>query len=112
MIDHYEFGLIVVDGKRYTSDLILLPNKIIPSWWRKEGHRLCLQDLQEILAEEVQALVIGTGFFGLMKILPEVSQAARTRGIVLVAEKTARAVQVFNEFSTEKKTAGAFHLTC
>jgi len=112
MIESYDFGMMVVDGKKYTADIILLPGRIIPSWWRKEGHRLHLEDIQDILAEDIEVLVVGTGFFGLMKVQPEVREAVQARGIALVTKKTKSAAQVFNEHSLRKKTAGAFHLTC
>ena len=28
MIDYYQFGLIVIDGKRYSSDVIIFPNGV------------------------------------------------------------------------------------
>jgi len=28
MIEHYEFGKIIINGKKYDRDLILYPNKI------------------------------------------------------------------------------------
>ncbi|MGQ9673485.1 MAG: Mth938-like domain-containing protein [Candidatus Aminicenantales bacterium] len=112
MIESYKFGAMVVDGKTYTADLILLPDRTISSWWRKEGHRLCLDDLSDVLAEEIEVFVIGTGFYGLMKILPEVRHAFQAKGIALFAEKTAKAVGIFNKMADFKRTAGGFHLTC
>lgn len=112
MIDNYKFGMMVVDGKEYTADLIILPERVIPSWWRKEGHSLCLEDLADIINENIEALVIGTGFLGLMKVRPEVRATFQAKGIILLAEKTSHAVETFNKFALQKRTAGAFHLTC
>ncbi|MDH7511790.1 MAG: MTH938/NDUFAF3 family protein [Clostridiales bacterium] len=112
MIENYDFGAMVVDGTKYTADLILLPGRINPSWWRKEGHRLNLEDIEDVLQEDIEVLVIGTGFFGFMKVSSEVHQAVQSKGIVLRVEKTKKATQIFNEFAAHKRTAGAFHLTC
>jgi hypothetical protein len=112
MIESYDFGAMVVDGTKYTADLILLPGRIEPSWWRKKGHQLALEDIDDVLQEDIEVLVIGTGFFGLMKVSSEVSQAVLSKGIVLRIEKTPKAAQIFNEFAVHQKTAGAFHLTC
>lgn len=112
MIEGYRFGMMVVDGKKYTADLILLPDRVISSWWRKEGHSLCLDDLQDVLQEDIEVLVLGTGFFGLMKVLPEVHRTLESRGIFVSVAKTSEAIRTFNEISSQKKTAGAFHLTC
>ena len=39
-IDDYDFGRIVVDGVEQTRDVILLPGRVVPNWWRHDGHTL------------------------------------------------------------------------
>jgi hypothetical protein len=112
MIESYSFGRLVLSGKAYTSDLIIYPDRINPSWWRKTGHRLCLQDLQEVLEENLEVLVVGTGYMGLMKVEEEVKRYAETHGFQLIVEKTKKAVEIYNSLYTHKRTVGAFHLTC
>lgn len=112
MIESYEFGRMVVDGQPYTSDIIILPQRIISSWWRKEGHKLSPEDLEKALEEKFEILVVGTGFFGLMKIDAAVRETARLQGWTLIAENTKKAVRAYNEMAVRKRTAGAFHLTC
>jgi len=112
MIESYNFGIIVIDGQKYTSDLIIFPDRIESSWWRNTGHRLCLQDLESVIKEEPEVLVVGTGFTGLMKVEEEVKNYAQEKGITLVIEKTKKATQRYNELAPTKKTIGAFHLTC
>jgi hypothetical protein len=101
-----------ISGEIYTSDLIVFPNRIDSSWWRKTGHRLCLDDLQEILEEEFDVLVVGTGYSGLMKVDKEVIQHAESARFDIIIEKTKKAVELFNTISNKKKTIAAFHLTC
>jgi len=112
MIETYAFGQMVIDGQTYTSDLIIFPSRIQSSWWRQAGHRLCLADLQNVFQEEPEAVVVGTGFYGLMKVEKEVKEMARAKNISLIIEKTKEAVQSFNRIASQKKTIGAFHLTC
>jgi hypothetical protein len=115
MIDSYEFGSIVIDGKRYTSDVIVFPEKVIDSWWRKEGHRLCVEDLAEILGSESkpEVLVVGTGYYGIMKISVEVENTLKSRGVELVAQPTDEACQTLNRlWKSGRRVVGAFHLTC
>jgi hypothetical protein len=101
-----------IGGVIYTSDLIVFPNRIHPSWWRKTGHRLCMEDLREILEEDFDVLIIGTGHWGMMKVDKEVTQHAKSANFDLIIEKTQKAVQHFNTLSDRKKTVAAFHLTC
>jgi hypothetical protein len=115
LIDSYEFGVIVVNGKRYTSDLIVLPEKILDGWWRKEGHELRVEDLEEIFKREPkpEVVVVGIGYYGLVKILPEVENALKVRGIELVAQPTREACKTFNKLlNASRRVVGAFHLTC
>lgn len=39
---------MVVDGGKHTNDLILLPHRVIPDWWRDQGHRLSTGDLDQV----------------------------------------------------------------
>ena len=115
LIDSYDFGVIVVKGKRYTSDVIVFPEKVIDNWWRKEGHRIYVEDLKEIFSHSPppEVLVIGTGYYGLVKAMPEVEKALETRGIELIIQPTREAYKTFNTFlKSDRLVAGAFHLTC
>jgi len=111
-IESYSFGKILVDGKPYTSDLIILPGGVRPGWWRKEGHRLDKDDLQEVLEARPSVLVIGTGNMGLMKVPPETLEHLAAHGIRAVVERTAAACQRYNELAQTEQAAAALHLTC
>ncbi len=110
-IDSYEFGKIVIEGKVYTSDVLILPSGV-REWWRREGHRLSPEDLKEVLEERPEVLVVGRGYYGEMEVPPETVREVRRRGIELVAEVTGRAVESFNGRSGGRRVAAALHLTC
>lgn len=112
MIESYAFGRMEFQGRTYTSDLILFPDRVQESWWRETGHRLSLRDIEDVFHESPEVLIIGSGFYGLMKVEEEVKEQTRTQGIMLIVEKTQKAVQSYNELAPKKKTIGAFHLTC
>lgn len=110
MIESYEFGRIKVKGRVYTSDILILHDKVKENWWRKEGHRLSLEDLKEVIEFRPEILIIGTGHNGRMAVPEEVKKFFEERGIKTVALPTREAVRVFNEIIAKK--VGAFHLTC
>jgi len=112
MIESYSFGRITIDDKTYKSDIIILPGRIQSSWWRKTGHRLCLEDLSGVDFRDVEAFIIGTGAMGLMKVDREVRDFIAGKHIELLIEKTNEAVRAYNAISAKKKTAAALHLTC
>ena len=113
MIDGYSFGRITIDGKQYTSDVMVFPDHVDSSWWRLEGHKLQPEDLTDVFAAQPEVLVVGQGNPGLMRVPQATREAAAERGIELVVCKTKEACQRYNELATQgKKVVAALHLTC
>jgi hypothetical protein len=113
MIETYSFGSMTVMRKKYRNDLKIIGNQIIGDWWRREGHALYAEDIDDILYSAVEILVVGTGAYGSMRVTEEAVKAIEGRRINLVAVPTKEAVTIFNNLHNEgKSVAGAFHLTC
>lgn len=113
MIDSYDFGRIRIDGKEYTSDVLVFPGEVRANWWRRSGHELCLEDLKEALKEGPKVLVVGTGYSGLMKVSEELREELRRRGIRILVMETKAACEKFNELlANGEKVVAALHLTC
>ncbi len=64
VIDSYQFGLVSVNGRQYTSDVIIFPDRVKDNWRRKGGHQLCLGDIVEVMAEKPEVLIVGSGRIG------------------------------------------------
>jgi hypothetical protein len=113
MIDSYSFGSMSVKGKTHSNDLKIIENQIVGNWWRKEGHALYSEDIDDILYSDVETLVVGTGAYGNMRVTAEVKDAVDSRGIEMLSAPTEEAASMFNSLRAQgKKVAGAFHLTC
>ena len=113
MIDSYDFGQIIINGQRYTSDVIVFSDRVKADWWRKEGHRLHVEDIEEVLKEKLDVLVVGTGYSGLVKVLPETEKYVRSRGVELIVQRTGEAYKTFNRLvQSGKRVVAALHLTC
>jgi hypothetical protein len=110
-IEGYAFGRVSVDGREETRDIIVLPERIVRGWWRNEGHRLVLEDLDEVLDELPERLLVGTGAYGRMRPDPGALETLRARGIEVEVLPTADAVQRYTRLDP-RKTAAALHLTC
>jgi hypothetical protein len=110
-INGYRFGQIVVDGEEQTRDVIVLPDRVVTNWWRADGHRLVLADLDEVLAELPACLLVGTGAYGRMRPDPEALEQLRERGVEVEALPTGEAVRRYAELDP-RRTAAALHLTC
>ena len=112
-IEDYEFGRIRIDGKEYRNDVIVFPDHVSPEWWRKDGHSLAMEDLEEVVQYDPDLLIVGRGAYGIMQIPEETREALFKRNIQLIDEVTATAIQIFNNRNEKgEKAVGAFHLTC
>jgi hypothetical protein len=112
VIDSYSFGSVTVNGKSYNSDVIIYPDRVNASWWRKQGHNLCLDDLEDVLRYKPEVLVVGQGKPGLMKVTAALVDRLRQEGIEVVTGSTERAIRTYNELCAKKKVVAALHLTC
>jgi len=113
MIDSYSFGSIIIDGKRFTKDLIIFPDKIYSNWRRKTGHMLIEDDIKEIIDYKPEVLIIGTGAYGLMKVDDKLKEKLRSLRIKFIIKKTSEAIEEHNNrVYKDKKVVCALHLTC
>lgn len=112
-IDSYNFGTVTVDGRAYGSDVILLPPDVVGSWWRRESHRLAVDDLAQVIAYRPASLVVGSGESGMMQVPESTIRDLGSRGIRVEIFRTGEAGRRFNELMKEgEKTAAVLHLTC
>jgi len=111
-ISKYKFGQISIDNKNYTSDLIICKDKIIPNWWREEGHLLKLSDIKDFFSPKPEVLVIGTGCYGVMKIDDSLKEYCRNNEIILADFPSDKAVNYYSNLKDKKNVVFAIHLTC
>jgi hypothetical protein len=111
VLSDYSFGSVRVDGQEHTRDLIVLPGRVVPDWWRRDGHSLVIEDLEEVVDELPEHLIVGCGAHGRLKPHPSVIEALRKRGVEVEAMPTADAVRRYGQLDPER-AAAALHLTC
>jgi hypothetical protein len=112
VIESYSFGKIAIDGRAYTSDVIVTGCGVRGGWRREQGHLLQWKDLEQALSERPEALVVGSGWSAMMKVHDEVRQRARERGMKLVVQPTSSAVDTYNSMAARRRVVAALHLTC
>lgn len=111
MIGDYRFGHVVVDGRQETRDLIVLPTRVVRDWWRREGHALTLEDIEDVLDDLPDRLIVGMGASSQMRPDPAMLEHLQERGVEVECLPTDRAVIRFGELDPAR-TAAALHLTC
>jgi hypothetical protein len=111
-IDSFRSGEIIIEGKRYNSDVIVFPHCVKSDWWRKNGHQVYPEDIEEAVREKPELLVLGVGEQEMMRVLPETKSYLEEQGIEFIIQSTGKACQTYNQFCSSRKVVGAFHLTC
>ncbi len=113
VLDSYSFGRLSIDGKPFTQDCIIFPDgRILCPWWRKQGHRIEIVDLEELINMQPDTIVAGTGYSGLMQPTEDLSRLLVDKSIQFIAEPTGEAIQTYNKLSSSNNTGACFHLTC
>lgn len=91
--------------------MIVLPDRVVTDWWRREGHSLAMDDLDEVLDELPERLILGVGVYGRLHPDPAVIAELERRGTGVECLRTDEAVRRYAELD-ERRTAAALHLTC
>ncbi|MDP8970463.1 MAG: MTH938/NDUFAF3 family protein [Actinomycetota bacterium] len=110
-ITDYSFGRVVVDGEEHTHDVIVLPDRVVGDWWRQDGHRLVLDDLDEVLEDLPERLIVGAGAQQRMQPDPDAVDRLQDRGHTVEVLATDEAVRRYGQLDPTT-TAAALHLTC
>ncbi len=110
-IDGVKFGELEIDGKIYYSDMIV--------WWdgkiefRKKSHIFGMPEFKKVFKRKPNAIVIGTGLAGIVKVSNDVKKIIKNKKIKLFVDVSSNAVDIFNGLvKTGKKAVAIIHTTC
>jgi len=120
VIEETGFGYIVVDGVKYTHDVVVHVDgkvtkrkNVLSKPYKKGLHTpLAPPELEEILDENPEVVVIGSGQYGALPILEETVKLLEEKNVKYIIEKTPKAIEEYNKLSKEKRVVGIFHVTC
>ena len=110
------FGEIEIDGKRYVRDVVIDGGKIRKRskkaskvYRAADGHTPL--SLRENLPWGGRHLIVGTGMYGRLPVLPEVSQEAARRKVELVVVPTETACRLLAD-QKDQDVYAVLHVTC
>ena len=113
MIESFAFGFMVINGTKYTSDLVIYPDGHVEDLWqRKNGHRLSAFDIDRLIKSEPEVIVAGAGINGLMKPEKQLESLLNKKGIKFISRPNQEAIQAYNNFLSNNGVGACFHLTC
>ncbi|MDK9698558.1 MAG: MTH938/NDUFAF3 family protein [bacterium] len=110
MIESLKFGKLTIDGKVYENDVAIFPSGEIKPWWRKEGSRCTMDDLEEVLKSGAKRIIIGNGLYRMMGIVPTVRAAIESKGLKLDIYQSEQAVTEFNKSQKDGNVALCLHI--
>ena len=110
------FGEIEIDGDRYTHDVVIDRGKV-----RKRAKKASKQyramyghtplSIDEDIPWGTGRLIVGTGAYGALPIMPEVPAEAERRGVEMVAAPTEEALRLVAS-SRRDEVHAVIHVTC
>lgn len=110
------FGEIEIDGHSYDFDVVIDKGKIRkrkkkPSKTYREQYGHTPLSVDEEIPWGGKRLIVGTGAYGRLPIMPEFLDEARQRGIKIMAVPTDEACGLISK-KEGKKVRAILHVTC
>ena len=110
------FGEIEIDGERYEHDVVIEAGRVrkrakkaSKSFRSEYGHTPL--SVEEEIPWGGKQLIVGTGVYGSLPIMPAVHEEAKRRGIEIVALPTEDACRLLRECK-RKDIYAVLHITC
>ncbi|MEN8143090.1 MAG: MTH938/NDUFAF3 family protein [Thermodesulfobacteriota bacterium] len=83
LVEHYEFGKVIVSGQVYEHDIVIMPDGAIQSG-PEDMHYVLLPELEKVInTPDIKVLVIGTGADGNGLLRKKLIKVVKARGIKL-----------------------------
>ena len=109
-IDNSYFGAIIVNGRKFESDVILDWTGEVRT--KSGSHDFTKADFNDLMMRDPEVIIIGTGTVGNVKVDPSVEVAARLQGVEIISRITPLAIQEFNKHVRKRKAIAVMHVTC
>lgn len=111
----FSFGVIHIDGVAYEHDVVLehgdiRQRKKKPSKAFRDAYGHTPLSVDERIPWDCRRLVIGTGAYGELPVMPDVEREARRRGVKLEAMPTEAAIKELEK--APRRTNAILHVTC
>ncbi|MDY7041036.1 MAG: MTH938/NDUFAF3 family protein [Chloroflexota bacterium] len=112
MIDQFEYGTIVIGGQTYDSDVIIFPDGEVERWQPKDEHVLRPKDVNKVIKAKPEAVIIGLGTVGNLKVRSNVEERFQKAGIEVMVHKTGKACETYKQLRGQRRIAAILHVTC
>ena len=112
--DKFSFGSLRIDGSTYEQDVVIDRGEIrkrkkAPSRRFRDEFGHTPLSIEEKIPWKCHRLVIGTGAFGRLPVMKEVTREAERRHVELLIVPTSEAIQLIEN---ESESNAILHVTC
>ena len=111
------FGSIVVEGKKFTHDVVIGLDGSVKKRKKKlskkvygTSHIISLEEAKHLYEKGAEKILIGTGQSGMVKLSEEAEEYFKKKKCTVQQLPTLEAVKIWNEI--KGKVIGLFHTTC
>jgi hypothetical protein len=116
-ITSFNLGFIVVDGKQYICDIVILPDGTVkerePGRGRLGSHKITVEEIEHLQTAQPDIILIGTGTNSMAKLTEDAKIFRQQPDSNLEVLPSPQAVEKFNQLISEgKRVAALFHITC
>ena len=116
-IDSFNFGFIVVDGKQYAYDVVILPDSTVRERERGKGrvgsHSITRREIETICEFQPDVIMVGTGESELLTLSADAREYVEEADLTLFRMPSSQAVKRFNQLTEEgRRVAALIHITC
>jgi len=116
-VDNLNFGSIVVNGKEYGYDVVVMPDGTVrereASKKRFGSHNISKAEIEVLVNTKPDAVVIGTGTSGVARVASDATTYAQENKVDLAVLPSPEAVDKLNRLADEsKRVAALIHITC
>lgn len=106
LITGYDQGWVEINRQRYSHNLILLPNQLLPDWDASSFESITSAHFERIVSFKPDVVLLGTGIRHQF-IHPKLTTALAKAGISLECMTTHAACRTYNILMTEGRNVAA-----
>lgn len=116
-VDSLSFGSIVVDGREYDYDVVVLPDGTVKEREATRelfgSHSIIKVEIEALVYAKPDVIIVGTGISGAARVASEATTYARENNIELIVLPSNEAIDRLNWLVDEgKRVAALIHITC
>ena len=116
-IDGFNFGFIVIDGKQYVNDVLILPDGNVldrnPSMGRTGNHNISRNEIENLCKTEPEVVLLGCGTSWMVRLSESAEKYLQAINLNPIILNSSSVADKYNQLTSEgKRVAALIHVTC